>query len=100
MPPDWGLSSARTDSVVAGCSDHPAAYRLFIVSISEKIGPRQYETGFGNYAAFFGEPLYWRTFARTAIMSIAATALTLVLGFPIAYFIAKLTRGRTKPLCF
>ena len=43
---------------------------------------RQYETGFGNYAAFFNEPLYWHTFARTAIMSILATALTADPGFP------------------
>jgi len=73
---------------------------LFVVSISEKVGPREFETGFGNYGTFFGEPLYWRTFARTAIMSIAATALTLILGFPIAYYIAKLTRGRTKTTLF
>jgi spermidine/putrescine transport system permease protein len=73
---------------------------LFLVSVSEKIGPRDYETGFGNYATFFGEPLYWRTFARTAIMSILATVLTLILGFPIAYYIAKLTRGRTKTTLF
>ena len=73
---------------------------LFIVSISEKIGPREYETGFGNYAVFFTEPLYWRTFARTAIMSILATGLTLILGFPIAYYIAKLTKGRTKTTLF
>ena len=73
---------------------------LFIVSISERVGPREYEAGFDNYAAFFNEPLYWRTFARTAIMSILATVLTLILGFPIAYYIAKLTRGRTKPTLF
>jgi len=73
---------------------------LFIVSISERVGPREYETGFDNYAAFFNEPLYWRTFARTAIMSILATVLTLILGFPIAYYIAKMTRGRTKTTLF
>ncbi|SFR31513.1 spermidine/putrescine transport system permease protein [Yoonia tamlensis] len=73
---------------------------LFMVSISEKIGVRQYETGLGNYAVFFNEPLYWRTFARTAFMSIFTTVLTLVLGFPVAYYIAKLTRGRTKTTLF
>ncbi|TXR53672.1 ABC transporter permease [Reinekea thalattae] len=73
---------------------------LFIVSISEKIGPREYQYGLGNYAEFFGQPLYWRTFARTAIMSILATVLTLVLGFPIAYYIAKMTKGRTKTTLF
>ncbi|MEO9684154.1 MAG: ABC transporter permease [Tateyamaria sp.] len=73
---------------------------LFLVSVSEKVGVREYETGFGNYAVFFNEPLYWRTFARTAFMSIATTALTLILGFPIAYYIAKITRGRTKTTLF
>ena len=73
---------------------------LFIVSVTEKIGPREYEYGLKNYAAFFQEPLFWRTFARTAIMSILATALTLLLGFPIAYYIAKLTQGRTKTTLF
>ncbi|MHA6324291.1 ABC transporter permease [Roseivivax sp. CAU 1753] len=73
---------------------------LFFVSISEKVGVREYETGLGNYAVFFNEPLYWRTFARTAFMSILTTVLTLVLGFPIAYYIAKLTRGRTKTTLF
>ncbi|MEO1140268.1 MAG: ABC transporter permease [Pseudomonadota bacterium] len=73
---------------------------LFYVSISERTGVREYELGLANYAAFFTEPLYWRTFARTAIMSVLATALTLILGFPIAYYIAKLTRGRTKTTLF
>jgi spermidine/putrescine transport system permease protein len=73
---------------------------LFIVSISEKVGVREYEISLGNYAVFFNEPLYWRTFARTAIMSISTTILTLLLGFPIAYYIAKLTRGRTKTTLF
>ncbi|MBO6919992.1 MAG: ABC transporter permease [Rhizobiaceae bacterium] len=73
---------------------------MFFVSISEKVGVRQYETGFGNYAVFFNEPLYWNTFARTAYMSIAATFLTLLIGFPVAYYIAKLTKGRTKTTLF
>lgn len=73
---------------------------MFFVSISEKVGVRQYEYGLGNYAVFFNEPLYWNTFARTAYMSISATILTLFIGFPIAYYIAKLTRGRTKTTLF
>ncbi|WP_187429711.1 Spermidine/putrescine transport system permease protein PotB [Roseobacter fucihabitans] len=73
---------------------------MFIVSLREKVGIREYETGFANYAVFFNEPLYWNTFARTAYMSITATFLTLLIGFPIAYYIAKLTRGRTKTTLF
>jgi len=73
---------------------------MFLVSLQEKVGIRQYETSLANYAVFFNEPLYWNTFARTAYMSITATVLTLLIGFPVAYYIAKLTRGRTKTALF
>jgi len=73
---------------------------MFLVSLREKVGVREYETSFANYQVFFNEPLYWNTFARTAYMSVTATALTLLIGFPIAYYIAKLTRGRTKTTLF
>ena len=55
---------------------------------------------FLNYQEFFTEPLYWRTFARTAVMSVLATALTLLIAFPVSYYIAKLLRGRMKSLLF
>jgi spermidine/putrescine transport system permease protein len=73
---------------------------LFLTSLQVKIKPRVYETGLDNYAAFFFEPLYWNTFARTALMSIAATALTLLIGFPVSYYIAKLARGRVRAMLF
>ena len=73
---------------------------MFLVSLRERVGVREYETSLANYAVFFNEPLYWNTFARTAYMSISATALTLLIGFPIAYYITKLTRGRTKTPLF
>ena len=57
------------------------------------MAPRVYAFGLGNYLEFFTEPLYWRTFARTAVMSILVTALTLVLGFPLALYIARVARG-------
>ena len=73
---------------------------LFLTSLQVKIKPRVYETGFDNYTAFFFEPLYWNTFARTALMSVAATALTLLIGFPISYYIAKLAQGRVRAMLF
>lgn len=51
-----------------------------------------------NFARFFSEPIYWNTFARTAAYSVVATLLTLVLAFPVAYYIAKVARGRRKGL--
>ncbi|KAB1441458.1 ABC transporter permease [Pseudodesulfovibrio senegalensis] len=49
-----------------------------------------------NYMNFFTEPIYWLTFVRTALYSIITTAITLVLGLPVAFYIAKLARTRTQ----
>lgn len=73
---------------------------MFLVSMRERVGVRQYETGFSNYLTFFTEPLYIRTFIRTAVMSILATALTLVIAFPVSYYIAKIARGRLQASLF
>ncbi|MCR4376701.1 MAG: ABC transporter permease [Rhodospirillales bacterium] len=73
---------------------------MFMVSMRERVGIRQYEYSFANYVEFFVEPLYWRTFARTAIMSIIATVMTLLIGFPVSYYIAKMLRGRMKNFLF
>jgi spermidine/putrescine transport system permease protein len=66
------------------------------VSLREKIGPRLYTFGFGNYMDFLGEPIYWNTLLRTAWMSILVTVLALAIGFPVAYYIAKIARRRAR----
>lgn len=71
---------------------------LAILSLRERIAPRQYASSFAQYRTFIEEPLYWHTFVRTALMSILATGITLLLAFPIAWTIAKLVRGRAKSL--
>lgn len=71
-----------------------------ILSFSERVAPRIYKFGFANYLEFLTEPLYWRTFARTAIMSILVTLITLVISFPVALYIAKIAQGRLKPVLF
>ncbi len=73
---------------------------LAILSLRARVAPRVYEPSFSQYLTFIEEPLYWHTFVRTAIMSILATAITLLMAFPIAWTIAKLVRGRTKALLF
>lgn len=73
---------------------------MFLVSLRERVGVREYETGLSNYITFFTEPLYIRTFARTAIMSVLATVLTLIIAFPISYYIAKIARGRLQATLF
>jgi spermidine/putrescine transport system permease protein len=64
------------------------------------VAPRVYEPGLAQYRTFIEEPLYWHTFVRTALMSIIATVATLLIAFPIAWTIVKLTRGRAQALLF
>jgi spermidine/putrescine transport system permease protein len=77
----------------------PHLYML-VISLRKRVAPGVFTTSLANYAEFFGEPLYWNTFARTATFSILVTAITLVIAFPVAYYIAKLLRGRRKNLLF
>jgi len=69
---------------------------ITFVALREKIGPRQYEFGFGNYIAFIQEPIYWNTLLRTAWMSILVTVMSLFVGFPIAFYIAKIAKRRSR----
>jgi spermidine/putrescine transport system permease protein len=73
---------------------------LALLSFRERVAPRQYVASLAQYRTFFGEPLYWHVFVRTALLSALATGLTLLVAFPIAWVIAKLARGRASALLF
>jgi spermidine/putrescine transport system permease protein len=73
---------------------------LGILSLRARVSPRVYEPSLSQYLTFVDEPLYWHTFVRTAVMSILATAITLLMAFPIAWTIAKLVRGKSKSMLF
>jgi spermidine/putrescine transport system permease protein len=64
------------------------------------VAPREYVVSLAQYRTFFTEPLYWHVFLRTALLSALATALTLLVAFPIAWIIAKVARGRMSALLF
>lgn len=70
------------------------------LSLREKVAPRVYQFSFANYIEFVGEPIYWNTLLRTAWMSILVTVLTLFIGFPIAYYIAKIAGHRSRAALF
>ena len=70
------------------------------LSLRERVSPRVYTYGIGHYVAFAMEPIYWNTLMRTAVMSLLVTGLTLLIGFPIAYYIAKVARRRSKAALF
>src|SRR5215813_15111797 len=69
---------------------------LAVLSLRTRVAPRTYEASLENYRTFVEEPLYWHTFVRTAIMSIVATACTLLIAFPTAWYIVKIARGTAK----
>jgi spermidine/putrescine transport system permease protein len=73
---------------------------LAVLSFRERVAPRQYAASLAQYRTFFTEPLYWHVFVRTAVMSVIATFLTLLLAFPIAWIIAKIANGRASSLLF
>jgi len=73
---------------------------LGVLSLRARVAPRVYEASLAQYRTFFEEPLYWRTFVRTAVVSVLATACTLVLAFPIAWTIAKIARGHARSAMF
>jgi spermidine/putrescine transport system permease protein len=74
--------------------------QLALLSLRARVGPEHYVPSLTQYRTFFGEPLYWHVFVRTAALSALATALTLLVAFPIAWIIAKLARGRLSALLF
>ena len=73
---------------------------MLVISLREKVAPRVYEFGFANYINFFNEPIYWNTLIRTGSMSLLVTVLALLLGFPIAYYIAKIAGRRSRGALF
>lgn len=73
---------------------------MLMISLRERVSSGVYRFSLKHYEAFFTEPLYWITFARTALYALLVTAITLVIAFPIAYTIAKIARGRAKSVLF
>ena len=73
---------------------------LAVLSLRARVAPRVFEWSLAQYRTFFEEPLYWHTFVRTAAMSIVATLCTFAIAFPVAWYIAKIAKGRPKALLF
>ena len=71
---------------------------LALLSLRARVAPRVFEWSLAQYRTFFEEPLYWHTFVRTAFMATTATLCTLAIALPIAWYIAKVARGRARSL--
>jgi spermidine/putrescine transport system permease protein len=73
---------------------------LALLSLRARVAPRLHHVSLAQYETFFAEPLYWHIFLRTAFLSAVATALTLLIAFPIAWVITKVAQGRASALLF
>ena len=53
-----------------------------------------------NFRVFFAEPLYFTPLIRSVIFAFAVTAVTLLVVYPVAYYIAKIVKpeNRTRAL--
>lgn len=53
---------------------------------------------FDNYLRFFGDSIFWMPFFRTLIFAAAFTFCTLVLTYPVAYFLARHVSPKNRML--
>jgi len=60
---------------------------LFLSSFKPNSGEDTYTLE--NYAAFFSDSIYWRTFINTTLYAIGVTLLAFVVSFPIAFYLTK-----------
>ncbi len=69
---------------------------LVLFSVSERVGFSEvaYNLNLHNFGDLV-DPLYARVFLRTVEMAAVGTALTLVIGFPLAYYLARYARHKT-----
>jgi len=67
---------------------------LFIMSFRAENDAGEMVWSITNYLNFFGEPIYWLTFVRTAIYSILVTFLTFVIALPVAFYITKVVKPK------
>jgi len=51
-----------------------------------------------NYLRFFGDPIFWQPFFRTLIFAATFTFCTLILTYPVAYFLARHVSPKNRML--
>ncbi len=71
---------------------------FLILPLFATVVPTLQETGKGwtlaNYISFFSDGYYLKIYWRTLNLSLIATAISVVLGFPTAYYISKTASNR------
>lgn len=108
-----GLNSARTDQVRALALLFPAYFWLtlavflplsamaFFSFITEvPVGDTQWSVTLTNYTTFFGSSTYSRLLLKSVMLGVKVTALCVLIGFPCAWVLAKMIKGRAREALF
>jgi len=66
----------------------PMVYTFFMALMTDNLT---------YYSKFFSDPFYLKIFKNTLLLSLKTTSLTLLLGYPAAYFIAR-TKSKIKSI--
>lgn len=69
-------------------------------SLDELSGLIVREPGLDTFRALFAAPAHYDIVLRTVTMAVAVTLACAVIGFPVAYYMARHTRGHWKALCY
>jgi putative spermidine/putrescine transport system permease protein len=98
MKKKWGLFTIPAVAVLIVLFVAPQAF-LLIQSLHPHLGPARIGAGWttANYARIFSDSYYIHTLLRTIWLSLLTTLLCLVLGYPVAYFLAR-TRTRYRAM--
>lgn len=82
---------------MAVCFFIPLVLLLGYSFFGYEAGEVTYRPTLANYAALLGSSFYWHIILRTFLVAVVSTLLTVVLGYPVAYQLAR-TRTRFRPL--
>ncbi len=79
----------------------PLSAMFFFSFLSDvPFGDREWELTFANYGAFFEKRVYQILFWRSLELGLTVTLLCILIGYPCAYVLAKVIRGRGREALF
>ncbi len=79
----------------------PLSAMVFFSFLSDvPFGGRDWHLTLANYAAFFETPTYALLLWKSVRLALIVTALCVLIGFPCAWVLAKMIRGRSREALF
>ncbi len=79
----------------------PLSAMIFFSLLSDvPFGDRTWYFTLENYGAFFESTTYARLLWKSLMLGVTVTAVSVIIGFPCAYVLAKVVRGRARGALF